>query len=158
MNIKLETKPAMALVGMMDYFNGHGMEGANNFDVLPKLWAAFNAQLMAEPNQLTRCFGYICESDDPEKGQLRYLASYDKNEDTVLIENSVTQDVPVQQYAIVPHLENIGETLDAFYGQWLPESSYRMAGNVNIEVYDHRFNPASEESYFETWVPVVVKA
>jgi AraC family transcriptional regulator len=157
MNIKIETKPAMTLVGQMAYFNGHGMENANNFEVLPKLWKQFNAEFNERPNNVRRCFGYIYESDDATKGQLRYLASYDKQEDTVELTNSITENVPEQQYAIVPHhglLQNIGETLDAFYGQWLPESDYKMAGNTNIEVYDGRFNPTDENSYFETWVPV----
>jgi AraC family transcriptional regulator len=160
MNIKIETKPAMTLVGQMAYFNGHGMENANNFEVLPKLWEHFNSELCATENNVSRCFGYIYESDDSTKGQLRYLASYDKTEGPIELSNTIIENVPEQQYAVVPHhglLQNIGETLDAFYGQWLPESDYKMAGNTNIEVYDGRFKPTEDSSYFETWVPVTRK-
>ncbi|MDX1343145.1 MAG: AraC family transcriptional regulator [Reinekea sp.] len=160
MNIKIETKPAMNLVGLCDYFNGHGMENANNFEILPALWARFNAETQAQAQNIGTFYGLIYESDDPARGQLRYLASYNENDGDIKLSAPVREPVAGQQFAVLPHhglLQNIGETLDAFYGQWLPESDYRMDGNVNIEVYDERFNPMSEESYFETWVPVVLK-
>ena len=158
MNIKLEHKPAMHLSGMMDYFNGHGMEGANNFEVIPPLWAKVNQEARQQDSTIEPWYGLIYESDQPKRGQLRYLASHNLADGNVTFSNPTTQTVEAALYAIVPHygrLSDIGDTLDAFYGQWLPESGYKMASNVNIEVYDHRFDPVSEESYFETWVPVV---
>jgi AraC family transcriptional regulator len=158
MNIKLETKPAMTFIGMVDYFNGHGMENANNFEVIPKLWDKLNTETHAQPNEVSVWYGLIYESDQPEKGGLRYLAGYEAAEGPVTLSEQTSQSVAEQLYAIVPHhgyLKNLGDTLDAFYGQWLPESGYKMANDVNIEVYDARFNPESENNYFETWVPVV---
>jgi AraC family transcriptional regulator len=161
MNIKIETKPAMRLIGLCAYFNGHGMENANNFEIIPALWEQFNAETGAQPHAITTYYGFIYESDDVARGQLRYLACYDEKDGNIELSAPIREQVAQQQYAILPHhglLQNIGETLDAFYGQWLPESDYRMDGNMNIEVYDERFNPMSKDSYFETWVPVVLKA
>ena len=157
MNIEIKTKPALNLRGHMTYFNGHGMEDANNFEVLPKLWAGFEQEICAKQHNIKTWYGYIYESDQPEKGKLRYLAGYDESEGQLEINNEVKETVVEQQYAIMPHyglLTKLGETLDAFYGEWLPNSGYKMSKDFNIEVYDHRFNPVSPDSYFETWVPV----
>ena len=158
MNIVLKTKPELNLKGHMAYFNGHGMEDANNFEVIPKLWDGLNRETMAQDHNVTTWYGYIFESDQRAKGQLRYLAGYDGKDGEVTITNVVEESVPEQLYAILPHygpLEKLGESLDAFYGEWLPNSGYKMSDSFNIEVYDQRFDPISSDSYFETWVPVM---
>lgn len=158
MNIKLESKPTLSLRGMVDYFNGHGMEDANNFEVIPPLWERLNSETHAQGTNIDTWYGLIYDSDKPEKGQLRYLAGYNQADGEVTLSESETMEVPQTLYAIVPHqgyLKDLGDTLDAFYGQWLPESGYKMASNINIEVYGPRFHPTSKDNYFETWVPVV---
>lgn len=157
MNIRIETKPEMTLIGHQDFFNGHGMENANNFDVIPKLWQRFSKAMQSITIQPEVTYGYFALSDQPERGQLTYIASLCEQEGAYNLPGTVTVVIPSQRYAIVPHhglLADIGETLDAFWGQWLPESGYKMNGDVNIEVYNSRFRADSEDSYFETWVPV----
>ncbi|MBE7638683.1 helix-turn-helix domain-containing protein [Sneathiella sp. P13V-1] len=157
MNIELKTKPELKLKGHMAYFNGHGMEGANNFEVIPNLWDGLNRETMAQDHNVATWYGYIFDSDQREKGQLLYLAGYDAKDGDLEISNVVEESVPEQLYAVLPHygpLEKLGESLDAFYGEWLPSSGYKMSASFNIEVYDQRFDPTSANSYFETWVPV----
>ena len=157
MNIKIETKPAMTLIGQQDFFNGHGMENANNFDVIPKLWRRFNAAMKTLSAEPEWTYGYVALSEQPNRGQLTYVAGFNKDDGPNDLPDAVSVSVPEQLYAIVPHhglLKNIGETLDAFWAQWLPDSNYKMKGDINIEVYGSRFQADSVDSYFETWVPV----
>ncbi len=157
MNIELQPKPELNLKGHMAYFNGHDMENANNFEVIPKLWDGLNRETMMQDHNVTTWYGYIFDSDQRDKGQLRYLAGYDAKDGEIMISNAVEESIPDQLYAILPHygpLEKLGESLDAFYGEWLPNSGYKMSASFNIEIYDQRFDPTSTESYFETWVPV----
>lgn len=157
MNIEIKTKPALKLTGHLAYFNCHGMKDANNFQVIPTLWEGINQEAKAQQHNVKTWYGYIYDSDKPAEGSHRYLASYDESEGQLEISNAVKEMVAGQQYAILPHhgeLSKLGDTLDAFYGEWLPNSGYKMVQEFNIEVYDHRFDPLSSESYFETWIPV----
>lgn len=161
MNIQIVHKPALNLHGHAGFFNGVGMEDANNFEVIPSVWEHFNHQVHSNGRQkgesIQRWYGLISESDQPERGALRYLASYDRADGDLVLDGGIMECVEAQAYAVLPHhgrLQDLGETLAAFFGEWLPNSSFKMAHEYTIEVYDERFNPDSDDSYFETWVPV----
>lgn len=158
MNIRCETKPAMTLVGLTDYFYGHGLSKANNFEVIPKLWQRLNQEAQQQKTDISVWYGLISESERTGDDQLRYLAGYSESDGSMRLTESTHASIDERLYAIVPHhglLQNLGHTLDAFFGQWLPESDFRMDGNQTLEVYDSRFDPNAEQSYFETWVPIV---
>lgn len=156
MTIKIEKKSAMVLEGRQAYFNGYDSKQANNFEVIPPLWESLlqDEVFQQKPNLVG--YGYICESDDRAQGELSYLASINQG-DGVLQVAGDTINIAEQVYAIVPHhglLDDLSNTLGAFYGQWLLESDYKMSDDFSIEIYDERFDPESEDSYFEIWVPV----
>lgn len=156
MTIKIEKKSAMILEGHQAYFNGYDSQQANNFEVIPPLWETLLQDNLFKKKPCLVGYGYICESDDRAKGELQYLAAINQ-EDGVLDVSGKTQTLNEQLYAIVPHhgvLGDLGNTLSAFYGQWLLESDYKMSADFSIECYDQRFDPESADSYFETWIPV----
>jgi len=159
MTIRIEKKSAMVLEGRLDYFNGYDSQFANNLDVIPSLWESLMQDSLFKQKPKLSGYGYIGESDDTQKGELIYLASIDHSEGQ-LTQVGVKKELAEQVYAIVPHhgrLTGLGNTLDAFYGQWLIESDYKMSGNFSIEFYDARFDPGSDDSYFETWIPIQIK-
>ena len=156
MTIKVERKQAMVLEGVQGYFNGYDSPLANNFERIPELWQTLmqDATFIKQAN--LPGYGLICESDDPEKGELSYLAAIDTSQAKLDCKGTI-KELDEQLYAILPHhgkLSELANTLDAFYGQWLIESDYKMSDNYSIEVYDERFDPESVSSYFETWIPI----
>ncbi len=159
MTIRIEKKSAMVLEGRFGYFNGYDSQFANNLDVIPSLWESLMQDSLFKNNPCLSGYGYIGESDNTEKGELSYLASIDYSEGQ-LMQAGVKKELAEQVYAIVPHhgrLSGLANTLDAFYGQWLIESDYKMLGDFSIEFYDARFDPDSDDSYFETWIPIQIK-
>lgn len=156
MTIRIEKKCAMTLEGKLGYFNGYDSKFANNLAVIPSLWESLMQDSLFQLKPTLSGYGFIGESDNTDKGELSYLASIDHSEGQ-LTTLGVKKEVPEQVYAIVPHhgqLRGLANTLDAFYGQWLIESDYKMSGDFSIEFYDARFNPESADSYFETWIPI----
>lgn len=159
MTIRIEKKCAIMLEGRFGYFNGYDSKFANNLEVIPSLWKSLMQDALFQQKPELSGYGFIGESDNTDKGELSYLASIDQSEGP-LTTFGVKKNVPEQLYAIVPHhgpLNDLANTLNAFYGQWLIESDYKMSGDFSIEYYDARFNPAAADSYFETWIPICEK-
>ena len=128
-------------------------------EVKPSLGKSLMQDTLFQQKPELSGYGFIGESDNTDKGELSYLASIDQSEGP-LTTFGVRKNVPEQLYAIVPHhgpLNDLANTLNAFYGQWLIESDYKMSGDFSIEYYDARFNPAAADSYFETWIPICEK-
>jgi predicted transcriptional regulator YdeE len=50
-------------------------------------------------------------------------------------------------------LENLGETYEYIYQTWLPQSGMEVhPSRYDMEVYDDRFIPNSDESAFDIYV------
>lgn len=160
MKLEIVSKPEIHMIGVQDHFNGVGSDNANNFEVIPPLWEKINAIVATVGHAPERMLGYMGVSDQPQKGELTYLAGYEVTADRLqALDPGLTGvTIPAQQYAILQHrgqLKDLPKTLDFFYAQWLPESGYKLGEGCGIEVYDDRFNATSEDSYFETWIPVL---
>ncbi|KZM39258.1 MAG: AraC family transcriptional regulator [Marinomonas sp.] len=156
MTIKVEHKSAILLEGVQGYFNGFDSSKANNLERIPKLWQSLMQDDVFIKQANLIGYGLIYESDDKAKGDLAYLAAIDSSQ-AQMHKKGIKKEVNEQLYAIIPHhgkLSDLSNTLDAFCGQWLVESDYKMSSDFSIEVYDERFDPDSENSYFETWIPV----
>jgi AraC family transcriptional regulator len=71
----------------------------------------------------------------------------------------VTTVVEPATYAVFTHkgkLARLGETMNYIYGSWLPGSEYERAnGNIpDLEWYDERFSPESDESELDLYIPL----
>lgn len=45
--------------------------------------------------------------------------------------------------------------MNYIYGAWLPKSGRKLREAPDLELYDHRFNPESENSEFDIYIPVL---
>ena len=66
--------------------------------------------------------------------------------------------VPAATFATFTHrgkLDGVGNTIAGIYNEWLPSSGKTRRSDLpDIELYDERFNPTSDESEFDIRVPV----
>jgi AraC family transcriptional regulator len=68
--------------------------------------------------------------------------------------------IPAHEYAVFTHrgpLSKLGETYDFIYEKWLPDSEFEYDSSNEIEWYDERFDPESENSEFDIYVPIKKK-
>ena len=68
----------------------------------------------------------------------------------------VLRRVPERKYARFTHhgtFDKLGETYKYIYNTWLPQSGYEVhPSKYDMEVYDERFIPDSEDSAFDIYV------
>lgn len=87
-----------------------------------------------------------------------YLAGMEMNTLAGLPPHFAKAELKPTLYAHFEHpgsLEHIRLTYIHIYGEWLPKSQYRLAGNYDLEYYDERFTgPDREDSILNILVPV----
>ena len=72
----------------------------------------------------------------------------------------VGRTVPEGSYAVFTHvgrLDTLGRTMNYIYGSWVPNSGYELRPGPDLELYDDRFDPASETSEMDIYIPVKEK-
>jgi len=154
MNVRIEQKPSLDLYGVEGTFRGMDHEQPNNHQVIPDLWQQLLKIKQGETGKA--CYGAIRINEEASH-EYQYLAAYDFA-DTSPPSNQLTRwEIPAQRYAVFEHrgkLAHLGDTFAQFFGHWLPDSDFKIAGKAELECYDHRFDPESDQSVFEYWVPV----
>lgn len=157
------TLPGRTFAGLQTHFIGIESPDANNLQVLPKLWTEFNGRKRELiPIEADVAYGLcINPSALGEIARLRdealYLAALQVESGTQPPWGMVVWSAAGGPHAKFIHqgrIEKIGETMKSIYGKWLPSSGYIRASGPDIERYDSRFNPESEESVFEIFIPI----
>jgi AraC family transcriptional regulator len=150
MEPKIVTKPAFKAVGL-------SYVGKNEQGEIPQLWGVFN-QRSAEIQWRGNCAYGLCFSN-PEgaaEGEFEYVAAFEVPNDENIPADMVYREVPEYKYAVFTHhgkLDKLGETYEYIYNTWLPQSDYEVhPDKYDMEVYDERFKPDSDESAFDIYV------
>ena len=159
--LRIESKPAMRLVGFRAPFISGLSAHTNAGEVIGPLWGRLIPQLESIPGRdETRCCGYTwCapEAERADPDEMLYLAGVPVGDDAEVPAGFDAIETPEATYAVFEHhgpIERFGETLGAIYGTWLPASEYRSNGRGDLEIYDERWTPDGEDSVFEVWVGV----
>jgi len=69
-----------------------------------------------------------------------------------------TLQIEAHAYAVFTHtglMRDLPDRVNHIYGEWLPGSGYRGAGDFYFEYYDDRFLPGSCDSVVFVYVPVL---
>lgn len=161
MNPKIVAKEEMHFAGITDTFISIHSPNANNFVVIPALWGRFHevCEAVKEPADDIGYGLVICEEGGSRPDELRYIAAMRVSEPWAADGDLVGYTAPAATYAIIEHrgpIANLGETLRAF-GEWLDGSDYIAAAGAEIEAYGDDFDPESDDSVMETWIPVTPK-
>ncbi|MHA1857807.1 MAG: GyrI-like domain-containing protein [Promethearchaeota archaeon] len=97
------------------------------------------------------------------------ISNYNEKNDKYIFGNAVRklEDIPenmisihlsAQKYAIFTHvgkLATLNKTLKYIKEKWLPGNpKYTHNGEPWVEYYDNRFDPKSDNSEFDIWIPV----
>ena len=107
-------------------------------------------------------FGVCCPMTEEQaaRNKFTYVAAVEVSEAGTLPEGMMSVDMPAAEYAVFAHETGIGpqigETMQAVFGDWLPNSEFEQCG-IDFEYYDERFNPMTGEGTFFIYVPVVRK-
>ncbi|MFO7895469.1 MAG: GyrI-like domain-containing protein [Candidatus Cloacimonadales bacterium] len=128
---------------------------------IPQLWERFIARMpelqeVAVPD----CSLGIClyEGDDFEAGApFSYLAGVVVKDDSVLPEGMIFHEIPATEVAVFTHtgsVENLAETYEYIYEEWLPQSGYAIAEADELEWYDSRFKYDDPQSQMDIHVPI----
>lgn len=161
---EIVTLPSRTFAGLQAPFIVPSSPETNNLKVIPKLWDDFFDRI-GELQPVEPGVGYGL-SDCPESLGLRasqpdeavYLAGTAVADGTKPPAGMVIWLSSGGLYAKFTHvgrIEKIGETMGFIYGRWLATGDYQRAAGPDIERYDHRFNPTSDESLLEIYLPVV---
>lgn len=160
-NIEVTQKPQLRLVGL----SCHAKAGT---DELPQLWGRLNqrqGEISPPDNLREAAYGIsVMGADFAETQTFDYFAGFPSDMgDDAMPEDMVSFMLPGGLYAIglCPSLNTIEATFDDLYNRWLPESDYELdcdRGDLCIEIYDERFDPATSLGEFLVGFPVKPKA
>jgi AraC family transcriptional regulator len=123
------------------------------------MWSIYNTRWDEIPALDQTCFG-LCFSNPQgaAEGEFEYVAACQVKDDSVIPEGMVYREVPEYKYAVFTHhgkLDKLGETYEYIYNTWLPQSGYEVhPSKYDMEVYDERFIPNSDDSAFDIYVAI----
>ena len=156
MEPKFETKLSFKAVGMM-------FSGKVKGNELYELWDRFSKVISEIPNRSNTdmCYGIVNPfSTKMEDGEMEYVAAVEVDNFNNVPEGMVSIEIPESHYAIFTHkghIRNFMDTIKFVFGQWLPNSDYKIMNAPELEVYDERFNVDSVDSELEFCIPVEKK-
>jgi len=130
--------------------------GANEKGEISELWSAFGkrSERFASIAASGDAYGVSFNFDD-ETNAFDYVAGVEVRPDAEIPEDMHTVDVPEQTYAIFTcTLDELGETIDGIYQEWLPESQYARVASPEFEHYDPEFDASDANSTLELYLPV----
>lgn len=157
------TLPARQFAGLPARFISAASPAANNLKVIPKLWRTFNFRVAeTKPVEPGIVYG-LCACDSPlgEKpnrpDEIFYLAAVEVAPGTKPPTGMVLWPSAGGTHAKFIHrgrIEGIGATMRFIHQTWMSDSGYVRASGPDIERYDHRFDPQSDDSHLEIFIPV----
>ncbi len=157
------TLPSSTFIGLESRYLSATSEEANNMRVILKLWVDFFTRVGELENQTPDT--YYGLSNTPEALDLArehpdegiYLAAAQVAPDFECPDGMKRWTSTEGLYAKFEHIgpvDTVGETIAYIYGKWFPESEYTERGGPDINRYDKRFDPHSDSSVLEIFVPI----
>jgi len=134
---------------------------ANSHQVIPGLWDDLFQHIGEIRNRVDGPSYGLCEPvPAPERThpeECYYLAGVPVASLGDIPEGMVGRTVPAGTYAVFTHvgrLDTLGRTMSYIYGSWLPNSGHEPAQAPDLELYDERFDPASDTSEMDILIPI----
>ncbi len=153
---RFEKRPGFLVMGIEAK---NAMEG----DTMMKLWMDFfNIQPEIPETVDQNIYGITYYGDDynPETMEgYSYLVGMEVISEVKMPEGLVLHKVPDGFYAVFEHhgkIEKIDATYEYIFGEWMNLSGFKSAPQDVFEMYGINFEPDSDESVMEIWVPVLM--
>ena len=153
---ELYVQRPLRLVGMATPCFGADSDKSNFAQAQPALWNAFLPRI-GELDRLEVKTAYGVVKVPHQGDELEYLAACEVSSSASAPAGMVIRDLPGGHYAKFAHrgpLARLDRTLNYIYSSWLLTSSMRHTGGCDLELYDERFIPNSENSLIHYAIPV----
>jgi AraC family transcriptional regulator len=140
---------------------GIAYHGDNSHGELVGIWQSFLQQIENIPNQKVprQTYGLWCYPNNFQVSRdFDYLAAVAVEKRACLPPTLSSTRLKHSRYASFEHhgpIQTIRQTYLHIYGEWLPQSGYRLAGSYDLESYDERFTGADQaDSILNILVPI----
>lgn len=155
--------PQFEVVGLGAKFISILSPEKNNHIVIPKLWIEYLSRQKeinsrAKPYDLGVCMPVGNDMQKSHSDECFYLACTEVKDLKYIPEGMITKTIPAGEYAMFTHkgpLSKLDHTMNYIYGSWLPRSGRKLREAPDLELYDHRFTPNSEQSEFDIYIPII---
>ncbi len=154
-------KPELKIIGLESPFIHALSPQSNNFKVIPPLWEQFAPLADEVPNRTgSQMYGIIYgrpEAQRKHPEELQYIGAVSVNSSDNGPPGRIFRTSPAGTFAVFLHrgpIHKIADTCREIYRVRLPQSAYVHSEIADVEVYDDRFNPESDESEMEYWISV----
>jgi AraC family transcriptional regulator len=147
---RFEDAKPLLIAGLQRRFNG------DTFREIPGLWERFVPYMGNIDGQIGgEAYGVMFGGDGA--GSFEYLSGVQVARAERLPAGFTTVSIPAQRYAVFAHrgpVSEIHRTAHAIWTKWLPESGYQAAAAPNFERYPAGFDPDTDHTGVELWIPV----
>ena len=146
------TKPAFKVAGLRYFGNNKNKE-------IKYLWGSF-VKRMKELDSIENNISYgvcIMPEEKNEDGSFEYIACVEVKDINNLPEGMTGRELKEQKYAVFTHkgsIDNIADTYGEIFNKLLKENNLEPADAPDLELYDERFKPYSEESEVDIYIPI----
>lgn len=155
--------PSFTVAGLSARFIGAMSPDANNQQIIPPLWQAFDALLpdliaagdAPHPTEFWGLCRFLSPAERSRDDELEYMAGVRLDRIDALPAGATTWEVPAARYARFTHrgpIARLCETLGYVYGTWFPRSEYEPLFAMELEHYDDRFKLDAEDSELDCYV------
>lgn len=149
--VKIIQHPATKLVGLR-------YQGKNENNEIAGLWVEFNRRYREiQHNTRGAAIGVCRVLPGLPEGEFEYTACAQVSEIADVPEGMVSLELPALKVVAYPHhgkLDTLGETYQALYQGWLPQSGLELVEpGFDMEYYGEEFD-FSDKSVFYIYVPV----
>ncbi len=134
----------------------------NNHILIPQLWDHFFGRYKEIQNRTDQNFWGVCTLlDKREKShpdECFYISGVEVSKAGTLPAGMKKITVPSGKYAVFTHkgsLSKLDHTMNYIYGAWIHRSGNKLREAPDLEFYDDRFKPDSNESEFDIYIPIV---
>lgn len=133
----------------------------NNQSVIPALWDQYVPRGHEIKSRISWADMGVCFDPGQAKthpDECFYIAGTEVKSTDVVPVGMMTMTIPAGRYAIFTHkgsLQKLPMTMKYIYGSWLPKSGEKLREAPDLEIYDQRFKPDSEDSELDVYIPVI---
>jgi AraC family transcriptional regulator len=154
--------PEQKVVGMGAKFVSILSPDRNNFNVIPALWGQFMSRIGEIKHRKGElCFGLVemlPEGEDKSHiDEMFYIACAEVSNFDAVPPGMIHRVIPMGRYACFSHkgkLDRLEHTMNFIHGSWVPKSNVRLREAPELELYDERFIPDSDNSEFDILLPI----
>ena len=151
--------PNLTLIGLSDTFYALGSVKANGAQVIPGIWEkSMDATDELDNFEMGWAVGVMTPVVGPEAepGKLNYFAGFAVESVPEYLGELSVLKLAASDYLVCEHigdLDELPETTEWFYTEYLPTAGIQEKDAPHLEVYDERFDPESEDSVVMICVP-----